>query len=115
MRIGIGCSLQELNVQMGVCRPIITDRADLLTLHDIRAGGQSRIDAIEMQVGEIHQSVMGVVDLENNVARTVSVLSLFPGEAYRSPAHGINLRALFGREVDAIVEVPPVCVDARPE
>src|SRR4029453_16992749 len=100
---------------MGVRRPVITDRTDLLTLHDMRAGRHRPVDAVEMQVDEIHQAVIGVIDLEDDMARTVSVLSTVSGEAYRAPAHGENLRPLCGREINTIVEIPPAGVDAWPE
>src|SRR5207248_1999809 len=107
--------LQKLDVQMGIHRTVITDRADLLTPHDVRTGRYSLVDAVEMQVDEIHQSVIGIIDLKDDMTRTVSILILFIGEAYLSPAHSVNLRPFFGREVNAIVEIPPVGVDARSE
>jgi hypothetical protein len=66
-------------------------------------------------VDEIHQAVLGVIDLEDDMARTVAVLSTVSGEADRTLAHGENLRPLCGREIDTIVEIPSAGVDAWPE
>ncbi|HET9832254.1 MAG TPA: hypothetical protein VFP91_11110 [Vicinamibacterales bacterium] len=109
----VGRSLAKFDVQVRIGRAIITDRSQALALCDSLPQSDSGRDTGEVKMHDENNSISRVVDLEDDVSGREAA-AFITGEEHGAVAYCVHRRAAWGRQIDSVVEIPTVQVDARP-
>jgi hypothetical protein len=109
------CPLADLEVQVRVGGIVMPDRPDTLAPNDTRTRHGRRLDALQVKVDREDRRLSKADMLDDDVAGREPVGIAFTGELDRSGAGRVDRRPQWGRQIDAVVEVPSSFIDARPE
>jgi hypothetical protein len=117
----LGFSFSELKMKMGIGRVFLTHCADHVALSYVGAWDHTLGEAVEMKIDkeQVILSIRRIGHFENDMGGPEALprprFIRRPGSMHYGVRHGMDRRADGSGEVDAVMKVPAISVNPRPE